>query len=147
MMRSPPSTRWAYATAYLLFAIAGGSAALWPSPAVEKTSRGGWILTFWVVALIAGGLSSAWGRATARWMGEFLGLPLLGTVMIIYGLSATYSGIVEGRLTALPGGAALLAMAAFIVGRWAEINSIRLEAVRLAELRHAEARRIAEGAD
>jgi hypothetical protein len=122
---------------YMLMAAAGMFAAQWPAPAVERaTAPIAQLLMVWAVFLTGGGLLSAFGAITDRWIGEYLGLPLLTAVAAVYGVSALSSG----RTTSLAGGAVLLAMAAFLAVRWLEVAAVR-KAVQSIAPRHRTAKR------
>lgn len=132
MLRSPPSSRWFLAVAYLMFTCAGVAATVWPAPSVERTAGAGVSLVVWTVFLIAGGLSAVLGRLFGRWLGEFLGLPLLAAAFLVYAVSALYQVFAEQRPSSATAGLALGAITLLVGARWSEVNSIRLEAVRTA---------------
>lgn len=130
MLRPPPAARRAQTVAYLLFAGAGATAAVWPSPSVKSTTGSHALLAVWVVFLLAGGVTSGVGRSAGRWVGEFVGIPLLGAAFAIYSVSAVYFTISTGQYTGITAGLALGAIFWLLAARWSEVNLIRLEAVK-----------------
>ena len=68
--------------------------------------------------LIVGGLCSAFGAATLRWWGEFVGLPPLGTALTVLGLHVWYQSHVEAPWLAAGNLVMLVGMALFITLRW-----------------------------
>lgn len=129
MLRSPPATRRGQSAAYLLFAGAGAGAALFPAPSVTETASSKLLVGMWVGFLILGGLASAVGRILGRWVGEFVGIPLLAFAFLIYACSIIYTTIMSGRLTGITAGLALGALFCLVAARWFEVNMIRQEAV------------------
>lgn len=118
--------RVVYAVSYGTMAAAGACALMWPAPAVERvTNDAAALVTVWTAMLIAGGLLGLVGTVTGRWLGEYIGLPLLVVVFIVYGLGAFASGLPASRAGAF----ALTAIGSLIAARWIEVNGIRREAV------------------
>lgn len=129
MLRSPPSTRHSQVAAYVAFTGAGLAAALFPSPSVQESS-GRILALVWVVFLIAGGAFSAVGRMMGRWIGEYVGIPLLAGAFAVYVIALAWSTIATGRLTGITAAAALAAILFLVAARWFEVNQIRVEAIR-----------------
>jgi hypothetical protein len=119
--RKPTRRRWAYASGYLLMAVAGVFAGIWPSPNVSNAAASGYLVFVWDTFLVAGGLCSSVGSVTERWFGEYIGLPLLGTVFAVYGL-ATF--LAPNRV-AFAAGAAFLGMAMLLASRWLDVSYAR----------------------
>lgn len=130
MLRSPPGTRRGQTAAYLCFAIAGITAAVFPSPSIQTTAGSRILVGIWVVFLTAGGLVSAVGRLAGRWPGEFVGIPLLAAAFLVYTVAIIYATVLSGRLTGLTAGIALAAIFWLVAARWFEVNQIRIEAVK-----------------
>lgn len=121
--------RYVYAISYLLMALAGIAAVAYPAPSVKSvTATIDLFLYVWDAFLIIGGLCSCFGAVTDRWIGEYLGLPLLSSVFAVYGIAALYIGG-SSRPTSLAGGCALLSIAMLIIGRWREVSVVRKSAV------------------
>lgn len=117
-----PRRRLVYATGYLLMAAAGALAAIWPSPNVSSAAAAAsYLVLVWDAFLVVGGLCSAIGAITQRWIGEYVGLPLLASVFAVYGVAA----LVGGRPFALAGGAAFLGITALFAGRWLDVAAVR----------------------
>jgi hypothetical protein len=120
--------RLAYAIGYALMAAAGVCAAVWPSRSVEAASNPvNILLMVWAAFLVVGGTCAMAGAVTARWLGEYLGLPLLAAVFAVYGVSALARGQ-ESRWTTLAGGFVFLAVAQAFMARWAEVAAVRKQA-------------------
>jgi hypothetical protein len=133
MLRSPPGTRRGQTAAYLCFAGAGITAAVFPSPSIQSTAGSRILVGIWIVFLTAGGLLSAAGRMAGRWPGEFVGIPLLAAAFLVYTVAIVYATVLSGRLTGLTAGTALAAIFWLVAARWFEVNQIRGEAVRHAK--------------
>nr|MDT0660873.1 hypothetical protein [Micromonospora sp. DSM 115978] len=123
--------RWSRVAGFVLFGAAGAGAALWPTPSVRDAT--GSLVYVWATWLIGGGLLAAIGSATDRWIGEYLGLPLLAAAFAVYAVVLASTGR-PGGLTAA---AVLGAVACIVWARWRDIDLIRREATRLAQ-RHQE---------
>lgn len=124
MRHTPP--RVVRVVGYTLFGLAGLAAILWPAPSVAAAT--GWLAHLWAAWLVAGGILSAAGAATDRWLGESTGLPLLIAAFGVYGLVVASSG----RATSIAGALVLLALALVLVARWQDVAWIRREAARAA---------------
>lgn len=124
MMDRPPR-RVARLVGYCLFALAGVSAIVWPAPSVARAT--GWLVYLWAAWLAVGGLLSAAGAATDRWIGEYTGLPLLFAAFGVYGLV-----VVAGARSWASSAAALVLVAIGLVlaARWQDIGWVRREAAR-----------------
>jgi hypothetical protein len=117
-------------------AAAGAAAWLWPTPSLAEATAGAQVLLLiWEVFLIVGGISSAVGAFTDRWLGEYVGLPLLASTFGVYAAAAAAAGITAGRPTSTAGALALAAIAVVIVGRWLEVGLVRREALDAARER------------
>lgn len=127
------------AVAFALLAVGGVAALVWPPPAVRAATSPVYALAYlWAALLIVGGVTSALGAATDRWLGEFVGLWPLFAVFAVYGLAAfTTAASVDPlnhvyRLYALASGFVLTAMAGLLLARWQDVDLIRQEAGRVA---------------
>lgn len=125
MLTTPPP-RPARLIAYSLFGLAGLAAVLWPAPSVQAAS--GWLVYVWAAWLMVGGLVSAAGTVTDRWIGEYAGLPLLFASFAVYALVVATSG----KLSSIAGACALAAIAFKLVARWQDVSAVRREATALA---------------
>lgn len=124
---SPTPGRALLIAAYALFAAAGGSGLLAPSPAVAATSRGIWAIA-WAGLFLIGGAASLAGMLRNHWLGEWCGLPPLVAVWLVYGISASVILLKTGDMSRLPGSLALLAVAAYLASRWRVVALERLAA-------------------
>ncbi len=137
----PPRRRLLYTAAYALMAAAGVAAFFFPARSVQSaTGPLDALIVLWSIFLVVGGAASALGSFTDRWLGEYVGLPLLAAVFGVYGVGALALAR-PGMWTVLAGGFAFLAIALVFMGRWAEVGRVRVEAAKQARERHqAEAR-------
>lgn len=120
--RKPTRRRWAYACGYLLMAVAGVFAGIWPSPNVSNAAAASaWLVLVWDAFLVAGGVCSSVGAVTERWLGEYVGLPLLGAVFAVYGLASFASP----NRAAFAAGAVFLGIALLIISRWLDVAYAR----------------------
>lgn len=136
MLQSPRGTSRAQTLAYVMFFIAGCTSVAIPSPSVQHTAGSYTLLWLWSVFLVVGGLCAAAGRGLNQWVGEYIGLPLLGAACMVYALSLIVSTIASGRLTGITAGVVLTAIFLLTIGRWLEVNEIRKDAVTEAQIRH-----------
>lgn len=124
-----PPRRVARILGYTLFALGGLAAIIWPSPAVARAT--GWLVYVWAAWLVLGGSCSMIGAVTDRWLGEYVGLPLLFSAFGVYGAVVASSG----RLASSAGAMVLVAIALILGARWQDIGWVRREAARSAEHR------------
>lgn len=127
MPLTTPPPRPARLVAYALFGLAGLAAVLWPAPSVQSAS--GWLVYVWAAWLLVGGLTSALGTITDRWIGEYAGLPLLVAAFGVYTVVIGASG----RLSSLAGAFVLGGIAAKLAARWQDVQAVRKEATALAK--------------
>lgn len=122
-----PAHRWARLTAYVLWAAAGAAWMAWPAPPVRAATNPVTALPYlWAALLIVGGLASAVGAATGRWLGEYAGLLPLIVTWMVYAIAAAATG----RLDAIAGACALGGVAFKLLARWHDVAHIRREAAR-----------------
>lgn len=124
--------RTVYAAGYFAMAAAGVCAWLWPSPSLATATGGeALLITVWDVFLVVGGLLAGAGAAVDRWIGEYLGLPLLAAVFAVYGVTILGSS----RDSSRAGAAILLAVACMLIARWVDVGDVRRAAVKGATAR------------
>lgn len=120
--RKPTRRRWAYACGYLLMAVAGVFAGVWPSPNVSNAAAANaWLVLVWDAFLVIGGICSSAGAVSERWLGEYIGLPLLGSVFAVYGLASFASP----NRAAFAAGSVFLGIALLLVSRWLDVAYAR----------------------
>lgn len=112
---------------YLLLVSAGIAGSIWHSASVSQA--GFPVATLWALFLTVGGASCAYGVMRRNWLGEYIGLPLLVAVWMIYGISSGYSAI-YGNRSAIGGSLALTSVASLLAWRWRGIVEIRKAASR-----------------
>lgn len=124
--------RGARLVGYTLMGLAGVASMVWPAPSVQQATAptAGALAYVWAGLLIVGGLTSAAGAASDRWIGEYAGLWPLIAVFLVYGLAAFAS---DRGVVAAAAGFALLALAALQLARWHDVALIRREADRQAQ--------------
>ncbi|WP_319460097.1 hypothetical protein [Micromonospora sp. RTP1Z1] len=118
--------RWSRLAGYAMMTAAGVGAAAVPTPSVVDAT--GPLVYLWAGFLVLGGLLSAYGAATDRWIGEHVGLPLLWAAFGVY-------AVILASLLAPASVVASLALAAFgllLYGRWRDVAAVRREATRQA---------------
>lgn len=111
---------------YVMMAAAGGLSFAIPVSSIEATTGG--LVYFWAAFLLLGGILSAWGSTTDRWIGELLGLPLIFTANAVYFVVLGLAFTVRGAVASLVLGG--FAMSQF--ARWQDVSTIRQEADRAA---------------
>lgn len=126
-MASASARRWTRVVGYVLMAVAGVAAMVWPTPAVRAATNPLAILAYlWAALLILGGLSSALGAAADRWLGEYAGLWPLIVTWAVYAIAAGATG----RFTSIAAACALGSIALLLLARWRDVAHIRREAAR-----------------
>jgi hypothetical protein len=124
--------RVAYSAGYLAMAAAGFCAWRWPSPSLAHATGGeALLIVVWDIFLVVGGLTAGLGAAVDRWLGEYVGLPLLAAVFAVYGLSSLASAKDSSRA----GAAILIAVALLLLARWADVGDVRRVAAQSAKAR------------
>jgi len=114
--------RGALLSAYVLFALSGLAAALWPVRAVEQQVQT-WQETAWTVLFVLGSLCCAFGTLLDVWIGELVGLPQLITVFLVFGVASFLAS--KPTAVTVAGGLFLLAIAAYFAARWAQVWHIK----------------------
>lgn len=110
-------------TGYVLLALAGAAAMIWPSPSVAASGGRVWAAV-WACLLVIGGTTSAYGAARKLYRWEYAGLPALISVWIVYAL-ASLSLVATGFLDRLAGACALFAVASMLAARWRDVSTVR----------------------
>lgn len=123
--------RWSRACGYLAIACAGAAALLWPPASMaQATGRGNTVQLLWAGLMVVASLFCAWGAATERWVGEYVGLIPLSAVAAAFGIAALGRGHVGWA-----GGLFLIGFFWVLIARWQEVALIRIEAERQASNR------------
>jgi len=78
----------------------------------------------WAVAMSVSAAICFYGSLTDQWIGEFTGIPLLASVLALYGGSAVLSSEDEG-LVLLAYGLVVLSFAAGLIARWRDVREIK----------------------
>jgi hypothetical protein len=112
---------------YLCLALSGVILTIFPSDLVsEAMSKPANI--FWSASLAITGISCLWGSLTDRWLGEYAGLPLLGSSIAAYAASALLgtSGLHgKGFWILIAFGLLLMAFSASLYARWRDVQAIK----------------------
>lgn len=111
---------------YMMMAAGGALAYAIPVTSIQAST--GWLVYVWASFLLAGGILSGYGALTDRWIGEFLGLPLISSAFAVYFVVLALARTVSGAAAALAFGAVSL----FLWARWQDVSTIRQEADRAA---------------
>lgn len=107
----------ARAIAYL-FLVAAGAVLPFRVAAVEAPNQLAWLVMS--VFLVLGGLSSALGHLSGRYLGEYVGQPLIFTALFGFGtLQLALAGWV-----ALPGVAVLWSFTLLVFARWRDVAAV-----------------------
>lgn len=110
---------------YVLIAVSGLGAILWPPPSISTAATGPLVYA-WIAFLVIGGGACAVGAGLDMWLGEYIGLWFLMTAFAVFGISA----LATGRLVSVAGGTCLLAVTFWLLARWQEVAVLRREAHR-----------------
>lgn len=106
---------------------AGVMTVLFPSDLVEE-QVGFVVVQIWSFFLVVSSLTAFYGAVTDRWIGEYVALPLLFTVMFLYGCSALLgAGLEPSPLFAY--GLVVIAFSAGLVARWQDVREVKRAAV------------------
>lgn len=108
--------------AYALLAAAGLVLFIIGDEVFPIMSAAFWTWTFMCWFLVIGGVASALGQATKHWTGEFIGLPLVGSALIVFGV--LQGGLSQWELVGVPGVALLWAFGLVLIGRWRDIAKL-----------------------
>ena len=123
--------RWSRVLTYAAISAAGCVALILPPASIDQaTGRGLIVQLVWAALMAVSSAFCAWGAATDRWIGEYVGLIPLAAVAAAFAVSALGRGQV--------GFAAGLFLTGFfwiLVSRWQEVALLRVEAERQAEER------------
>lgn len=119
--------RWVRSTTYLIFIGAGLVSLAAPSRVLEAELGHSWTLA-WGIYLAAGGVLCLAGSATDRWLGEFAGLPLIGSAIFVY--AAIILSTVTEATWRLPPGLILMAFDVLLLDRWLDVRAISIASQR-----------------
>jgi hypothetical protein len=105
---------------YALIGLAGTLLILSPIFPPE-VGTGGTVMA-WFLA-VGGGLS-ALGTATNRWVGEFMGLPLLGVSFLVFALLSADDGFEEAPYIVAANVSLLAGLALLMFARWRSVLAV-----------------------
>lgn len=136
--------RYSRVLAYLMIGLAGLLAVLNPPASMAEATGGAYILQLsWAGLMTVAATFCAYGAATNRWVGEYIGLIPLSLVAAAFGVAALTRGT-----PGFAGGSFLLGFFWLLVSRWQEVALLKVEALRHADARnHASSQEGATGAD
>lgn len=80
--------------------------------------------SIWGVFWSLGAAICFYGAFSDRWIGEYSGIPLLGSVIGLYGLSALYGGVKTDSVLLFAFGLLILGFAFGLHARWRDVQSI-----------------------
>lgn len=112
--------RWGRTVAYFLIALSGSLLLLSPI----FTDFFGGVATVMSWFLVVGGITSMLGAATGRWVGEFVGLPLLGSSFIVFGLLSLAESFGVTPYIAVANMALLAGFAVVMSVRWRTVLAV-----------------------
>jgi hypothetical protein len=76
------------------------------------------------IFLAVGGFVSGAGALTERWVGEYVGIPLLSASFAVFGIISTVAAIESAPLIATANLSLLLAVSAGLLARWREARAV-----------------------
>lgn len=121
--------KWMRTLAYLLMGSAG--VFLLMSPVLTDVYTTLATIMSWF--LVVGGASSFWGALTERWVGEYVGLPLLASSFAVFGVISFAPSFDVYPYVALANLALLLSVSAGLMARWREARGTYRLAVHMSE--------------
>jgi hypothetical protein len=127
--------RYTRAVMYLSLILSGILTLFIPFESIE-TEVGRTAAYAWAVSLSLSSIICAWGALTDRWIGEYVGLPLLTMVFFIHALSILITSGAEGNLPLAVYGLLIFAFTCGLSARWRDVQCIKWEADRRAEEEH-----------
>lgn len=106
----------------------GGGLVAFLIPVTSIRATTSWLVYLWALFLLVGGLLSAYGAVTDRWIGELVGLPLISSAFGVWFVVLALAFTVNGAAGSLAfGGVAL-----HLWARWQDVSTVRREAERAA---------------
>jgi len=109
---------------YVGLFLAGLITTIYPSSLVID-QVGGVVVIFWSVSMMFSSALCAYGSFTDRWIGEYSGIPLLASVLALYGISAITSSVKIDSGPLLAYGVVVLAFASGLAARWKDVSDIK----------------------
>lgn len=111
---------------YAILALSGLVSLFIPPASVSEASQQTQVvLSAWSLLMVVAGGLCAYGAATDRWIGEYIGLIPLGMVALAYAVSALARGSVGWA-----GGLFLVGFFLALFSRWQEVALLRAEAIQ-----------------
>lgn len=104
--------------AYLALTVAGVFIVVIAEPPFPR-----WYVVMGWFCLI-GGVLSGGGVLTGRWVGELLGLPLLGSAMAAFAVLTVRDAFPSGGWATVPSITILLSFGLMLAGRWVDVISV-----------------------
>lgn len=92
----------------------------------------GTIAIFMSAFLALGGVLACIGCVTERWVGEYIGIPLLTSSFTVFGVIQSASALHVAPLAALANLAILVGVSLGLWGRWREVRAVYRLAVHVA---------------
>lgn len=115
------SRRLARVLAYFLWAVSGIILISNPSGLIN-TSLTGAIVYVWSIFIMLGGISSFLGSITDRWIGEYVGLPMVISSVWLYGGLFIFAGTFTYVKLAV--GLLFISFGLKALGRWQDIRDL-----------------------
>lgn len=114
---------WVKATRTLAYALMGLSGVLLLLSPVLRTDLGEVGYTM-AIFLTVGGWVSAFGCAFERWVGEYVGIPLLSASFAVFGIITTAGNIQSAPFIAFANLCLLFAVGLALLARWREARAV-----------------------
>lgn len=83
--------------------------------------------------LVVGGAASLWGSLSEKWVGEFVGLPLLASSFAVFGVLQAVPAFQAYPLIALANLLLLWSVADLLMGRWRQVKAVSTIALHVTE--------------
>jgi hypothetical protein len=118
--RTSKIARISWAVAYAFFTLAGVLAFFTPSQLILDALVSTLVYS-WSAFLLVGAALSLGGKAANSWVGEIIGLPLLATSNVIFGITLCWKG---ANTFSYAIGGIFVGFGVVCLGRWIELRSV-----------------------
>lgn len=117
--QTDPWLRWLRPTAYALMGVSG--LLLWVSPVWDQLGITGVVMSGF---LFFGGAFCTYGSVRERWVGEYVGIPLLASSFAVFSFLMAIPQFRVAPFIAVANFALLWSVTLTLVGRWREVHAV-----------------------
>ncbi|QEM40894.1 MAG: hypothetical protein [Phage AS32] len=110
-----------------------GAFALYDPPQLIESQTTAKVVTAWAAGMIISSLMCLYSSVTDRWIGEYSGLPLLFSVLGLFGFAVLWSALELNSVPVCAYSFVILAFASGLVARWQDIREVKVNAEELGE--------------